>query len=95
MPQRTRSARPWPRVGWRAAGRELDRLVALFGRDSVVVELTHHGYPEDDERNDALAELAATVPAADGGHRQRALRPTRRVPAGHGGGGGAGATVDG
>jgi error-prone DNA polymerase len=42
-----------------AAGRELDRLVALFGRDGVVVELTDHAYPEDGERNDVLAELAA------------------------------------
>jgi error-prone DNA polymerase len=44
--------------GEAAAGRELDRLVTLFGRDSVAVELTQHGYPEDDERNDALAGLA-------------------------------------
>ncbi|WP_203922166.1 PHP domain-containing protein, partial [Rugosimonospora africana] len=45
--------------GERAAAAELDRLAALFGRDSVAVELTQHGHPEDDERNDALAELAA------------------------------------
>src|SRR4051812_6640432 len=38
---------------------ELDQLVALFGADSVAVELTHHGHPDDDERNDALAALAA------------------------------------
>jgi error-prone DNA polymerase len=44
--------------GEAAAARELDRLVALFGSDSVAVELTQHGYPEDDERNDALAALA-------------------------------------
>lgn len=42
-----------------AAWRELDRLVALFGRDQVVVELTDHGDPLDQVRNDALAELAA------------------------------------
>ncbi len=42
-----------------SAGRELDRLMALFGRDSVVVELTDHGYPHDSLHNDALAELAA------------------------------------
>lgn len=42
-----------------AAWRELDRLVALFGRDHVVVELTDHGDPMDQVRNDALAELAA------------------------------------
>ncbi|WP_400998498.1 error-prone DNA polymerase [Agromyces sp. GXQ0307] len=41
-----------------AAWRELDRLVALFGRDHVVVELTDHGDPMDQVRNDALAELA-------------------------------------
>ena len=42
-----------------AAPRELDRLVALFGRDNVAVELTCPGDPLDDERNDALAALAA------------------------------------
>jgi error-prone DNA polymerase len=41
-----------------AAAGELDRLVALFGRDGVVVELTDHGYPGDGEANDALAGLA-------------------------------------
>ncbi|MEV4139545.1 error-prone DNA polymerase [Dactylosporangium sp. NPDC049742] len=41
------------------AARELDRLVALFGTGSVAVELTSHGGPDDDERNDALADLAA------------------------------------
>ncbi|MEV1129613.1 error-prone DNA polymerase [Agromyces sp. NPDC049794] len=42
-----------------AAWRELDRLVALFGRDHVVVELFDHGHPLDQDANDALAELAA------------------------------------
>jgi len=41
-----------------AAWRELDRLVALFGRDHVVVELFDHGHPLDQEANDALAQLA-------------------------------------
>jgi len=41
-----------------AAWRELDRLVALFGRDNVVVELFDHGHPLDQEVNDALAGLA-------------------------------------
>ncbi|GAA2797151.1 error-prone DNA polymerase [Crossiella cryophila] len=41
-----------------AAGRELDRLVALFGREHVVVELTDHGLPGDTTRNDRLAGLA-------------------------------------
>ncbi|MBO0868532.1 MAG: error-prone DNA polymerase [Micromonosporaceae bacterium] len=44
-----------------AAARELDRLVALFGAESVAVELTRHGNPDDDERCDALADLAATA----------------------------------
>jgi len=44
--------------GDRAARRELDRLVALFGAGSVAVELTDHADPLDDERNDALAGLA-------------------------------------
>ena len=44
--------------GFSAAGAKLDRLVELFGRDNVVVELTDHGNPLDSTRNDALAELA-------------------------------------
>ncbi len=42
-----------------AAGRELRRLMELFGRDRVLVELWDHGHPLDSVRNDALAELAA------------------------------------
>jgi error-prone DNA polymerase len=49
------------RHGEAAARRELERLVALFGRDGVAVELTCHGDPLDDERNDALAGLARTL----------------------------------
>ena len=41
-----------------AAAAELDRLVALFGRDNVAVELTDYGLPEDSVRNDALSGLA-------------------------------------
>src|SRR5581483_1243936 len=44
--------------GKEAAGRELRRLVELFGSDGVVVELTDHGPPTETECNDALAELA-------------------------------------
>jgi error-prone DNA polymerase len=44
-----------------AAARELDRLVALFGRDRVVVELIDQGLPTASTDNDALAELAATA----------------------------------
>ena len=40
------------------AGRQIDRLVALFGPDSVLVELIDHGDPLDNARNDVLARLA-------------------------------------
>ena len=44
--------------GIEAATRELDRLVSLFGREHVVVELTDHGDPYDGDRNDMLHQLA-------------------------------------
>ncbi|MBT0995269.1 PHP domain-containing protein [Cellulomonas sp. DKR-3] len=44
--------------GLAAAARELDRLVALFGKDNVAVEVTAAGDAYDDERADALAVLA-------------------------------------
>ncbi|MEU8818150.1 error-prone DNA polymerase [Actinoplanes sp. NPDC048796] len=44
--------------GVEAAAYELDRLVALFGRPNVAVELTSHGDPYDDDRNDVLFALA-------------------------------------
>ncbi|TXK17625.1 error-prone DNA polymerase [Homoserinibacter sp. GY 40078] len=43
-----------------AAGRALDELVAVFGRDAVHVELIDHGDPLDVDRNDVLAALAAS-----------------------------------
>ncbi|GAA2466599.1 error-prone DNA polymerase [Winogradskya humida] len=46
--------------GVTGAARELDRLVDLFGRGNVVVELTAHGDPYDDDRNDVLYELAGS-----------------------------------
>ena len=46
------------RHGPAAAARELDALVATFGRHNVAVELCDHGDPLDSTRNDALAELA-------------------------------------
>ena len=42
-----------------AARGELDRLVSLFGRDNVAVEVTDTGDPWDSERAGALAGLAA------------------------------------
>ena len=44
--------------GVAAAAYELDRLIRLFGRPNVAVELTAHGDPYDDDRNDALFQLA-------------------------------------
>jgi len=41
-----------------AASTALGALVDRFGVERVTVELTHHGHPDDDERNDALAALA-------------------------------------
>ncbi|MGY4720164.1 error-prone DNA polymerase [Naumannella huperziae] len=55
-----RVRRALARGGERAAGAELSRLVELFGRGNVVVELTDHGLPDDSARNDQLAALAAT-----------------------------------
>src|SRR5690349_7815978 len=44
-----------------AARKELGKLQAAFGRDNVVIELNSHDLPEDDERNDALYELARST----------------------------------
>ena len=46
-------------AGSAAAGRELDGLVSLFGRDNVLVELFDRGEPLDSTHNDVLAALAA------------------------------------
>ena len=46
------------RHGPAAAARELDALIATFGRHNVVVELCDHGDPLDSHRNDALAQIA-------------------------------------
>ena len=46
------------RHGPAVAARELDALIATFGRANVVVELCDHGDPLDSHRNDALAQLA-------------------------------------
>jgi error-prone DNA polymerase len=44
-----------------AARNELSRLIDAFGRHNVVCELWDHGDPLDSHRNDALAEIAASV----------------------------------
>nr|WP_239001019.1 error-prone DNA polymerase [Jiangella asiatica] len=46
-------------AGHEAAAAELDRLVAMFGREHVVAELIDHGHPVDDDVNRVLAGLAA------------------------------------
>jgi error-prone DNA polymerase len=42
-----------------AAAAELQRLVGMFGKQNVAIELWDHGDPLDSVRNDALAALAA------------------------------------
>ena len=58
--------------GPRAASGALGELVDRFGADRVAVELTDHGLPDDDERNDVLAALAGEhhleVVATTGAH---------------------------
>jgi error-prone DNA polymerase len=52
-----------------AAAAELAGLAARFGAENVAVELTHHGLPNDDERNDilfALAQAAGVATVATG-----------------------------
>ncbi|MET0990170.1 MAG: PHP domain-containing protein, partial [Glaciihabitans sp.] len=46
--------------GERDAAREVDRLVELFGRDNVFVELFDGGNPLDSAHNDALARIAGS-----------------------------------
>ena len=41
-----------------AAATQIDRLTAIFGQDSVVAELYHHGDPLDDQRNAAIDSIA-------------------------------------
>ena len=47
-----------PRDPIEAAAAELRLLTEMFGRDNVMVELISNDLPGDDERNDALFELA-------------------------------------
>jgi error-prone DNA polymerase len=51
-------------AGPAAAGRELRALTDVYGRQNVVVELAIGDQPTDDERNDALYELAQRAGAA-------------------------------
>src|SRR5580692_3515540 len=51
-------------AGPEAAEKELRILADQFGHQNIVVELTSHDQPEDDERNDALYELAKDMGTA-------------------------------
>ena len=51
-------------AGTDAAAAELGVLADMFGRPNVMVELTSYDQPADDERNDALYELAASTGTA-------------------------------
>ncbi len=51
-------------AGPSAAARELCALADRYGRQNVFVELTSHDLPTDDERNDALCELALSTGTA-------------------------------
>ncbi len=63
------------RDGTAMARQELLRLIDRFGRENVVVELTCHQQPTDDEDNDELASLATllglSVVATTGAHYAR------------------------
>ncbi|MDF0531681.1 error-prone DNA polymerase [Tsukamurella sp. 8F] len=54
------------RAGEAAALAAVSDLVDRFGADSVSIELTTHGGPDDDERNNRLAALAAPAGLAGG-----------------------------
>jgi error-prone DNA polymerase len=63
-----------------AAERELRKLMDLFGKDRVAVELWDHGDPLDSHRNDAMANLAvrnnlAVVATVNGHYATPAQRP--------------------
>ena len=73
-----------------AARWELGALADAFGRDNVMIELTGHDQPEDDEHNDVLYELADATGIDRDRHRQRALRRPPGRPPGPGAGRGPG-----
>ncbi|WP_163505520.1 error-prone DNA polymerase [Fodinicola acaciae] len=66
---------------WDAGLAELTKLVKLFGRGNVAVELIDHGNPTDSETNDLLAELAAAakLPTVATGNVHYAIPQQRRL----------------
>ena len=63
------------------AREELGRLIQMFGQRNVVVELNCHKLPGDDERNDALAAIAAAsgAPVIATGNVHYAAPPRARL----------------
>ncbi len=66
-----------------AAARALDGLADRFGRDHVVVELTAHDHPGDDETNELLSRIAADrgLPVVATGNVHHATPDKRRLAA--------------
>ena len=60
VPWAARGAGPAPAPAVAAAA-ELRSLIDMFGSQNVMVELTSHDQPTDDERHDALFELARSA----------------------------------
>ncbi len=71
------------RDGPAAARGALERLVAGFGRERVLVELWDHGDPIDRHRNDAFGARGGGGGSRRDRHQQRALRDPSATPAGH------------
>ena len=87
-PQARSSPAPWPTRGPRP--REL-RTLTDVRRAERQGRADHRRPATDDERNDALSELAAAAGAGHDRDQQRALRRAPRRPAGPGAGGDPGA----
>jgi error-prone DNA polymerase len=66
-----------------AALAELDALTSRFGHENVVVELSGHGKPDDDETNDLLAGIARErgLPVVATGNVHHATPGKRRLAA--------------
>ena len=78
------------RDGPAAARDALERLVAGFGRDRVLVELWDHGDPIDRHRNDALVRVAMAVGVDVVATNNVHYATPGAAPSGHRAGGGAG-----
>ena len=92
MPQGRGAAGARRRGGADAARRELDRLVALFGRDNVVVELFDHGHPLDQRAQRRARRARRSAPGCPSSRRTPCTTrprpstgsPPRSPPCGHG-----------